>query len=80
MCGRVTVTADDGGAWQREALFRPNDMYDTLSLVVETKVREIEGLDVVLQSYTLRTRVSLFDKFVGCSERFPRCGRDVLCA
>ena len=53
MCGCVTVTAYDCGAGQREALFRSDDVHDTLPLVVKAKVCEVEGLDILLESHAL---------------------------
>jgi hypothetical protein len=71
MCRCVAVTTDNCGSGQRKALFGSDDVHDTLPLVVETKVCEIECLDVVLEGHALCSRVGLVDKLLSCGEVFP---------
>jgi hypothetical protein len=71
MCRRVAVAADDRRAGQREALFRANDVHYALSLVVEAKVCEVEGLDIILECHALRPRVCLVDELFRRGEVFP---------
>jgi hypothetical protein len=71
MCGGVAVTADDRCAGQGEALFGADNVHDTLPLIVESEVCEVEGLDIVLESDTLCPRVDLVDELLGCGEVFP---------
>mmetsp|Transcript_15577 Transcript_15577/g.49249 ORF Transcript_15577/g.49249 Transcript_15577/m.49249 type:complete len:529 (-) Transcript_15577:350-1936(-) len=57
--GGVAVAAHEGGARQREALLRPDDVDDALPVVVHAEEREPEGLDVILQGHDLRPRLQL---------------------
>lgn len=51
--GGVTVTANDSGTWQSEALLGANDVNDSLSFVTQTKVCKTEGFDVLFKGDTL---------------------------
>ena len=76
--GGVAVTANDGSSGQSKALLGTNDVDDTLALVAHTEVGEAEGLDILLESGTLETRVILLDEVGGVLEVLARGGGDVL--
>lgn len=49
----VAVSTDDCGAGEGEALFRANNVDDSLPLVAQAKVGDTELLDIVLQGDAL---------------------------
>ena len=75
---RVRVTADDCGAGQSETLLRANNVDDSLSLVAQTKVGELEILYILLESLALDARLVLVDELADGLEVFPRRGGDVV--
>lgn len=78
MGGGMGVTTDDSGAWKGEALFRTDDVDDTLALVAEAEVGEAKGLHVFFESEALGARVSFLNKGFGVCVVCARGGRDVL--
>ena len=78
MCRSVTVSTDNGTSWKCESLFRPDDMDDTLSTVVEAKVAQAKLLDIVFEGQTLDSRVCLFDKRLYAFEMLAGFCWDVL--
>lgn len=78
VCGGVGVTAYDGSSWKGEALFRTDDMDDTLTLVAETKVGKAESLYIIFEGEALYARVSFFDESFGVRVICARGSRYVL--
>src|SRR4051812_18621182 len=74
----VAVAADHRGAGERESLLWPNDMDNPLSLVAETKVCDTKVLDILLERYTLGSRVILLDEAGDVLQPFARSRRNVL--
>ena len=60
--GSVRVATDDGCSRESETLFGTDDVHDTLSRVVHTKVGEAELLDVVFEGSALGARVLFLDE------------------
>mmetsp|Transcript_19895 Transcript_19895/g.41290 ORF Transcript_19895/g.41290 Transcript_19895/m.41290 type:complete len:515 (-) Transcript_19895:121-1665(-) len=60
--GRVAVPAHRRAAREGEALLRPDDVHDALSLVLHAEVGEAEVADVLLQLQDLRAAGRLFDE------------------
>ncbi len=58
---RMAVTADDGVAGQREALFRADDVDDALADVVHIEQRYAEILAVLLQRFDLNAGLLVLD-------------------
>ena len=54
MGGGVAVAADDGGARQGPALFRPDDMHDALADIVHREIFDAEILGVLFQGLDLQ--------------------------
>nr|POE51812.1 hypothetical protein CFP56_26019 [Quercus suber] len=78
MCGGVRVTTHDSSAGQSKPLLGPNDMYNALSLVTQSKIGELEVFHILLESFTLQARVVLFNELSDVLEILPRCGRDIV--
>ena len=53
MTGGMAVAADDGGAGQRKALFRADDMDDALFRVGIANIADAEGRGIGLQRFQL---------------------------
>jgi hypothetical protein len=68
--GSVTVTADNSCAGESEALLRTDNVDDTLSLVVHSKVCQTEVLDVLFEGGALQAGVVLFDELFDVLEVF----------
>jgi hypothetical protein len=76
--GSVAVTTNNGCSGQSEALLGTDDVDDTLALITHTEVGEAEGLDILLESGTLETRVVLLDEVGSILEVLAGGGGDVL--
>jgi hypothetical protein len=57
MGGSMGVTADDSGTGKSEPLFGSDDMDDTLTVIAEAEVGEIEGFYVVFEGCALQTGI-----------------------
>ena len=64
MGGGVAVAADDGGAGQGPALFRPDDVHDALADIVHGEIFDAEIAGVLLQGLDLRAAFRIGDALV----------------
>lgn len=78
VCGCMTVTADNGGAGEGEALLWADDMDDALTLVAHAKVCDTKVLDILLEYLALYPGVVFFDELGDGFEVFARGGGNVL--
>ena len=62
MCRRMTVSTNASGSGQREALLGPNNVHDSLSLVLHAEVLEAEVVHVGSHLQHLGSASSLLDK------------------
>lgn len=53
MGGCITVSANNGGPRQSEALLRSDDMNDALSVIPEPEICETKGFDIFFERQTL---------------------------
>src|SRR5205809_7976007 len=60
----MAVAADDGGAWQREALLRPDHMHDALPGVALAVVFDAEVLGVLGHGLDLDAALLVLDALV----------------
>lgn len=78
MCGGVRVTADDGRPGQSEALFRSDDVDNTLSCVADAEVCNAEVFYVALERDGLLSGGGLFDEGLDGLEVLTGGGGDIL--
>lgn len=78
VCGRMAVTTHDRGSGQSEALLWPNNVDDSLSVIVEAKKCQVEVADIVVKGSTLRPRIGLFDEALDVFVGLAGCRGDVL--
>ena len=78
VCAGVAVAADHRRAGKSEALLRTNDVNDTLPLVAQAEVGELEILDVLLEGLALCSAVVLLDEVADVLEVFPGGSRHVV--
>ena len=45
----MTVATDDSGPWQCKALFRTDNMDDTLAFIFQSEIRKPKSLNIVFQ-------------------------------
>ncbi len=74
----VAIAANDGGSGKSEALFRSNDVDNSLTFISKPKIGETEFLDVILERKALNPRVGFFDKLSHVLEIFPGRRRYIL--
>ena len=78
MRGGMRIAADDRGAGQREALFRPDDVHDALFARGRAEIANAEILNVLFQRGELLRALRILDRQALARRIQPRGGRHVV--
>lgn len=76
--GGVAVATDDGSGGQSKALFRANDVDNTLALVAQAKICDAKVLYIFLEGNALCARVVFLDESSNILESFSGRSWNVL--
>ena len=69
--GSVTVSTNYGASREGEALFRADNMNDSLTFITQSEICQSKGLDIIFESNALRARISFFNELSYVPEVFP---------